>query len=82
MAVSWELWDTGSIPGLARWLKDLALPQLWLKSQPRLGPDPRLGTPGHGVGAKKKKTNKTQLTLFLRVLSFKGLTRGIWKFPD
>jgi len=30
-AVSWERWDTGSIPGLVQWVKDLALQQLQLR---------------------------------------------------
>ena len=30
----------GSIPGLAPWVKDLALPQLWLESRLQLGSDP------------------------------------------
>ena len=35
-AASWEHWGTSLIPGLARWVKDLALPQLWCRSQIRL----------------------------------------------
>ena len=31
LAASWERWDKGSIPDPAQWVKDLALPQLWLR---------------------------------------------------
>ena len=39
-AESYELWDVGSIPSPAWWVKALALPQLRLRSRLRLGPDP------------------------------------------
>ena len=28
----WESWDPGLISSLAQWVKDLVLPQLWLRS--------------------------------------------------
>ena len=40
LAVSWERCDTGSIPGPTQWVKDLALPQLQLRSQLWLGSYP------------------------------------------
>ena len=39
--VSWECWDAGSIPSWVQQVKDLALAQLRLRSQLRLGSDPR-----------------------------------------
>ena len=36
---SWEHRDAGLIPSLAQWVKDLALLQLWLRSQLRLESD-------------------------------------------
>ena len=39
-ALSWEHWDTGSIPGPAQWVNDLALLQLWPRWQLWLGSDP------------------------------------------
>ena len=41
MAVSWEHWDAGSIPGWAQWVTDLVSPQLRLRSRLQLGSDPR-----------------------------------------
>jgi len=51
---SWECWYAGSIPGWGQRIKDLALLQLWLRSQLWLGTDPyAMGQP------KKKKKKKT-----------------------
>ena len=57
---SLQHWGKGSIPGLAQWVKDLVLAQLWHRLQLWLGSDP---WPGnficHGAAKKdKKKGNK------------------------
>ena len=54
-----EPWDTGSIPGLAQWVKALALlplccSQLWLGSDPW----PRNSVCCRAAKKKKKKVNK------------------------
>ena len=43
-AVFRECWGTGSIPGPAQEVKDLGLPQLWLRLQLWLGSDPWPGS--------------------------------------
>ena len=56
--LSWKLWDTGLIPGLAQWAKDPLLLQLQLRSQLQLGCDP---WPRNSIcwgAAKKKKKEK------------------------
>ena len=50
-----SLGSTGSIPGPMQWVKDLALPQLWLGFDPWPGNFYMLR-----VWLKKKKTNKTK----------------------
>lgn len=58
-AASWGHWDTGSIPGLAQCLKDLALPQLWLRLHLGLGFDPwPSNSIGCGVANKERKKKK------------------------
>ena len=62
----WECWKKDLIPGLAQWVKDMALLQLWLRLQLQLGSDswPR-NSICHGVVKKIKKikyiTNKDLL---------------------
>ena len=55
LAVSLEHWDTGLIPGLALWVKDLALPQLQRISGP--------GTP-HAVAKKMRGGGEKNQTAF------------------
>lgn len=61
-AASLEHWGTGSIPGQAQQVKDLAWP--WHRSQPRPGSDPWPGTSlCHRVAEKgKKQKNKKKNT--------------------
>ena len=57
-AASWEHWNEGLIPGPAQWVRDLALPQLWLGLQLWLESDP---WPGKFICPRvAKKENKKE----------------------
>ena len=67
--VSWGCWDTGLIPGLAQWVKDLALLklqfrsqlQLRFRSQLQLRSDPWPGSSICRRAAKKKNNNNNKV---------------------
>ena len=61
LTVSWEHWDTGSIPTWHKQVKGLALPQLQLRSQLQLTSDSwsGLGTPYAQVGPKRREKIET-----------------------
>ena len=50
-----EFWDTGLIPGLAQWVKDLVLPHLQLSCNCGFDLISGLGTPYAEAPPKKKK---------------------------
>ena len=61
LRVSWEPWDTGSIPSRAQWVRDPTLLQLRLRLQLWLGSDPWPGNSGNFFGrAAKKEKEKTK----------------------
>ena len=66
LAVSWECWDIGLIPGPAQQAKDPVLAQLWRKSQLQLESDPWPRTLyATGLPKKKKKKKKKKQDLWL-----------------
>ena len=73
--VSLEHWEVGAVAGLHSGLQDLALPQLWRRSQLWLRSDPWPGNPICRKVAKKAKQNKRSLA-DLRVQPLRGLSWG------
>ena len=68
-AASSECWDPVSFLGTAQWVKNLAVPQLWLRPQLWLGHG--LGTP-YAAGLSKRKKRKKELALFGFLPSLSG----------
>ena len=67
--VTWERWDTGLIPRLAQWIKDPALPQLWLGLQLWLRAGPSGPWPETSIwcgAAKKEKRERGALGFELK----------------
>ena len=59
LEASWECWDIGLIPGPEKWVKDLVVPQLWLRLQLRLRSDPwPKNFICHGVAKEEKEKIK------------------------
>ena len=84
--------DTGSIPGLAQRVKDLALHELWCRLQIQLGSCDAVAvvyaggcssdsTPSQGLEKKKKeKLPPSSHNLELRRYSAPGHTEGVWSY--
>ena len=74
LAVSLPCCVTGSIPSLALWVKDLALPQLWHSHQHGSDLTPGLGTPymlrgGQNKGGWEFNVKRVHLNTFKWLLS-------------
>lgn len=68
LAVSWEFWDPGSVPGPAQRVKDAVLLQLRLRSQLWVESDPWSGNTPYAPGQlKKEKKETTVIRLFTDV---------------
>ena len=63
LVASPELWDSSSIPGLAQWVMDLVLLQLWSRSQLWLRSDFWSGELHMLQGGQRKKKIKRRISL-------------------
>ena len=79
LVVYLECWDTSFIPSSAQWVKNMALPQLWHRSQLRLRSDPWLVDSICGAEATKKVAydyDLREVMVLILLIPIPGLSGG------